>query len=408
MLIKILKKSLKYLLWFLLVIVIVFNLAIVFTGKYYIYKGITSTYFQGHLQPTIYDDQVFNNRTVKKGDSQQWINHPKLGLLKASAKQYEYIKSLNSASFLVAWGDTIIYEEYFNEHNASRLSNSFSMAKSVVALLIGAAVEDGYIKSIDEPAANYLPEFKVDKKDEITIRHFLTMSSGLSWDENYFNPFGETAELYYDTDARDLCLNRRYVERKPGKVFKYSSADTQTLVYILMKATGKKAAEYASEKIWSKIGAESDAEWSLVGDKNSEEKSYCCIYSTTRDFARLGKLVNQNGSWKGEQLINEDYVKEFKSIAPLKKTNGKPNLLYGFQYWIYTGLPYEVTYFRGMLGQYIISIPEFDLVIVRTGAGTGKNWVNTPLKKDDNLEGHRVELPAYISTAMAIYSQAKG
>lgn len=404
---KIIKKTLKYLLLLIVILFVGFNLAIVFTGKYYIYKGLNATYFQGHLQPTIYDDHVFNNREIIKGNSEEWINHPKLGQLKLSAKQHQYIKSLNPASFLVAWGDTIIYEEYFDEHNASRLSNSFSMAKSVVALLIGAAVEDGYIKSIDEPASNYLSEFKVDKKDKITIRDFLTMSSGLSWDENYFNPFGETAELYYDTDARDLVLNRRFVERKPGEVFKYSSADTQTLVYILMAATGKTAAEYASEKIWSKIGAEADAEWSLVGDKNSEEKSYCCIYSTTRDFARLGKLINQNGSWNGEQLINKAYVEEFKSIAPLKKLNGKQNQLYGFQYWIYTGLPYEVTYFRGMLGQYIISIPEYDLVIVRTGTGTGKNWINTPLKKDNDLEGHRVELPAYISSAMGIYAQIK-
>ncbi|MGV6860699.1 MAG: serine hydrolase domain-containing protein [Putridiphycobacter sp.] len=405
--IKILKKVLKYTLWFVLGVLLIVNLAIVVTGKFYIYKGFSASYLQGHLQPTIYDDDVFKNRVISNGTSQNWINHPRLGQIKMSQKQHDYIENLGPASFLITWGDTIIYEEYFEEHNAQKLSNSFSMAKSVVALLIGAAVEDGFIKSIDEPVANYLEEFKDQTKNEITIRHFLTMSSGLSWDENYFNPFGETAELYYDTDARDLVLNRREVESEPGKVFKYSSADTQTLVYILMAATGKSAAEYATEKIWSKIGAESDAQWSLVGDENSEEKSYCCIYATTRDFARLGKLINQNGKWGEEQLINEDYVKAFKAVAPLQKQNGKPNQLYGFQYWIYTGLPYEVTYYRGMLGQYIISIPEFELVIVRTGNGVGDRWVNTDKVKDDALEGHRVELPVYISTAMAIYAQAK-
>jgi len=402
-----LKKGVKYLFWMLVVILVAFNFAIIFTGKFYIYKGFFATYFQGHIQPTIYDDQVFENRTISTYQTNQWFNHKKLGQVKMSEQQHQYIEDLNPASFLVVWGDTIIYEEYFNEHNALKLGNSFSMAKTVVALLIGAAVEDGYIKSIDEPVANYLKEFTVDKKDKITIRHFLTMSSGLSWTEDYFNPFGETAELYYDTDARDLVLNRRYVEEEPGKVFKYSSADTQTLVYIIMEATGKTAADYASEKIWSKIGAESDAQWSLVGDKNSEEKSYCCIYATTRDFARLGKLINQNGKWEDEQLISENYVKELKSIAPLSKTNGKPNQLYGFQYWIYTGLPYEVTYFRGMLGQYIISIPKYDLVIVRTGNGVHKKWVNTSKRKDDNLEGHRLELPVYISTAMSLLSQIK-
>lgn len=404
---RVVKKILKYILWFILIIIVVANLAIILTGRFYIYKGLSATYFQGHLQPTIYDDDVFLNRTISKGESQAWINHPKLGELKMSQKQHQYIEALNPASFLVAWGDSIIYEEYWGEHNQDRLGNSFSMAKSVVSLLIGAALEDGYIKSVDEPVANYLEEFKVDGKEKITIRHVLTMSSGLSWSENYINPFCDVAELYYDTDAEDLTLNRRTVEEKPGKIFDYKSGDTQTLLYILKSATGKNVSDYASEKIWAKIGAESDAMWSLVGDENSEEKSFCCIYATTRDFAKLGKLINQNGSWNNEQLIDSNYVKEFKSLAPLTKTNGKPNQVYGFQYWIYTGLPYEVTYYRGMLGQYIISIPKFDLVIVRTGTGVGQKWVNTPTKIDNALEGHRVELPAYISTALGILAQVQ-
>ena len=391
---KYLKKILKYLIWFIVAVIIIANLAIIFTGRFYIYKGLSATYFQGHIQPTIYDDDVFLNRKIAKGQSQEWINHPKLGDFKTSQKQHQYIEKLNPASFLVAWGDTIIYEEYWGEHNQDKLGNSFSMAKSVVSLLIGAAIEDGYIKSIDEPVANYLDAFQSNGKEKITIRHVLTMSSGLSWSENYVNPFCDVAELYYDTDAEDLTLNRRTVEEQPGKIFSYKSGDTQTLMYILKAATGKNVSDYASEKIWTKIGAESDAMWSLVGNENSEEKSFCCIYATTRDFAKLGKLINQNGSWNGEQLIDSSYVKEFKSLAPLTKTNGKPNQVYGFQYWIYTGLPYEVTYYRGMLGQYIISIPKFDLVIVRTGTGVGQKWANTPNKIDDALEGHRVELPA--------------
>lgn len=404
---KSIKKGLKYLFWGVLSIIVIANLAVLLSGRLYIYKGFWATYMQGHLQPSIYDDDVFLNRDVKAGTAQPWTLHPQLGKFQPSTEQRQLIESLNPASFLVCWGDTILYEEYWNGHDINRQGNSFSMAKSVVSLLIGAAIEDGYITSIDEPAANYLPELKEGDKAKITIRHFLTMSSGLSWSENYFNPFCDVAELYYDTDARDLTLNRRVVEETPGEIFDYKSGDTQTLMYILKAATGKSVADYASEKIWSKIGAESDAFWSLVGDENSEEKSFCCIYSTTRDFARLGKLINQNGNWKGEQLINEDYVKEFKSLAPLKTKSGKNNRLYAFQYWVYTGMPYEVTYFRGMLGQMIISIPEYDLVIVRTGEGVGPNWKNTPAKIDDDLEGHRTELPEYIQTAMDIFSQAQ-
>jgi len=400
------KKIFKYILIFVLSILVIANLAILFTGRLYIYKGLSATYFRGHARPTIYDLDVFENRTIKKGNGQAWQVHSSIDQFAFSRPQREYIEDLNPASFLVAWGDTIIYEQYWDKHEVSTIGNSFSMSKSVVSLLIGCAIKDGLINNIDEPVENYLDEFKGDKSG-ITIRHLLTMSSGLSWSENYWHPFCDVAELYYDTDARDLVLNRRTVENKPGEIFDYKSGDTQTLMYILEVATNKHISDYASEKIWQKIGAESDAQWSLVDQQDSEEKASCCIYATTRDFAKLGKLVNQNGSWNGEQLIDETYFNAFKSLAPLKKTSGKDNQLYGMQYWIYTGLPYEVTYFRGMAGQYIISIPEYDLVIVRTGNGTHENWENTAEKQDDAMEGHRVELPAYISTGMAIYAQAK-
>jgi CubicO group peptidase (beta-lactamase class C family) len=404
------KKLKSFVKWFFIVLIaliFVGNMAIVFTGRYYIYKGITNTYFKGHIRPTIYDKDVFVNRIVETGDSQPWREAKDLGKFMLSKPQREKIERLNPASFLVACGDTIIYEEYWNGHNEEKLSNSFSMAKSVVSLLIGVALDEGLIKDLDEPVANYLDEFNDEKKD-ITIRHILTMSSGLSWSESYISPFCDVAELYYDTDDRDLSLNRRTIEEDPGKTFRYKSGDTQVLMYILTAATGKNVSDYAAEKLWKPMGAESEALWSLAGDENSSEKAFCCLYATSRDFLRLGKLINAGGAWNGKQLVSEAYVNEFSSLAPLTKPDGKPNNLYGFQYWIYNGLPYEVSYFRGMSGQYIISIPEKDLVIVRTGSGTEENWVNTATKIDDAMEGHRTELPAYIATGLSILAQAGG
>lgn len=402
-----LKKVLKWSGLLILALLIVGNLAIVFTGRYYIYKGIANTYFRGHIRPTIYDLDVFNNREVSAGTGQPWKDHEALGTFSMSAEQRETVEALSPSSFLVAWGDTVIYEEYWGEHDENRISNSFSMAKSIVSLLIGVALDEGKIKSLDEPVANYLSEFNDEKKD-ITIRHILTMSSGLSWSESYVSPFCDVAELYYDTDDRDLALNRRTIEEDPGEIFKYKSGDTQVLMYILKEATGTSVSDYASEKLWKKMGAESDAMWSLADDDESAEKAFCCFYSTSRDFLRLGKLVNNRGNWNGEQLISKAYMDEFASLAPLTKANGKPNQVYGFQYWIYTGLPYEVTYFRGMSGQYIISIPEKDLVIVRTGSGTLPSWKNTETVTDDALEGHYQELPAYISIGMSMLAQAGG
>ena len=353
---RIIKKILKWFSLTILGLLIVANLAIVFTGRYYIYKGIYNTYFKGHVRPHIYDLDVFENRAIPTGEAQPWVDSPNLSKLDLTSKERERFDLLDPASFVISWGDTIIYEEYWGEHDKNRIGNSFSMSKSIISLLIGVALDEGKIKSLDEPAANYLPELK-GEKEKITIRHLLTMSSGLSWSESTISPFCDVAELYYDSDDRDLTLNRRDIEEDPGVIWRYKSGDTQILVYIIEAVTGKSVSEYASEKLWIPMGAESEAMWSLTGDENSSEKSFCCFYSTSRDFVRLGKLVNNNCSWNGNQLVSESYMEEFCALAPLKKSNGKPNNCYGLQYWIYQGYPYEVTFFRGMSGQYIISIP---------------------------------------------------
>lgn len=400
---KTIKKILKWLGYTTLVLLLVGNLTIIFSGRFYIYKAIWATYLRGNTGPHIYDLDVFEYRTVEADQPQPWQDSPNINKIQLKQNERKRIEGLDPASFLVAWGDTVIFEEYWGEHDVNKTSNSFSMAKSIVSLLIGVALEEGKIKSLDEPVANYLLEFN-DEKKNITIRHLLTMTTGLSWSESYVHPFCDVAELYYDTDDRDLSLNRREIEEEPGKIWRYKSGDTQVLAFVLEAATGKTVSEYASEKLWKPMGAESDAFWSLSGDQNSMEKGYCCFYSTSRDFIRLGKLINHNGNWKGKQLVSQEYIKEFKTLAPVKKANGKPNNCYGFQYWIYTGLPYEVTYFRGMRGQYIISIPSKELVIVRTGDGVEANVSDTPPEKD-HLENHRAELPFYIETGVRILEE---
>lgn len=404
---RIVKKILKWIFIIILLFLIGFNIAIVVTGRYYIYKGVANTYLKGHIRPTIYDLEVFNNRKVEIGTPQPWADHKNLGRLTISNDERELIERLNTASFLVLYRDTVIFEEYWGEHGPNVIGNSFSMAKSVVSILIGVALHEGKIKSLDEPVANYLTEFD-DEKKNITIRHVLTMSTGLSWSESYISPFCDVAELYYDTDDRDLSCNRRIIEEEAGQTFKYKSGDTQVLMYVLAEATGMNVSEYASEKLWKPMGAESEAWWSLADGEESTEKAFCCLYATSRDFLRLGKLVNERGNWNGNQLVPKEYMDEFCSLAPLKKPDGKPNNVYGFQYWIYTGMPYEVTYFRGMSGQFIISIPEKDLVIVRTGNGTDPSWQNTDEVKDDALEGHYAELPKYIEIGMSLRAQAGG
>jgi len=395
-----LKKIFKWFAIVLVALIVIANLAIIFTGRYYTYKGIASTYFRGHIRPHIYDEDIFLNRTISKGNPQPWQDINPSEFAELSTEERARIESLEPASFLVAYGDTVIYEEYWNEHSQERLGNSFSMEKSIVSLLIGCAIDEGKIKSIDEPVANYLPEFDDEKKD-ITIKQVLTMSTGLSWSESYIHPFCDVAELYFDTDDRDLSCNRRTIEEEPGVTWRYKSGDTQVLTFVLQEAIGMTISEYAAQKLWIPMGAESEALWSLASDENSTEKGFCCFYATSRDFLRLGKLINNKGSWNGQQLVSADYVKDFCTVADLRKANGKPNNCYGYQYWIYQGMPYEITYFRGMSGQYIISIPSKDLVIVRTGNGVEDNVISTT-DSDYYLDGHRRETPFYIETGLRI------
>jgi CubicO group peptidase (beta-lactamase class C family) len=190
--------------------------------------------------------------------------------------------------------DTILFEKYWGEHDENTVSNTFSTAKSVVGLLIGIAIEEGYIGGLDESASLYIPEFDNGELRPITIRHLLTMSPGLNWHESGGNPFSDNAEAYYGKELTKKVLSQKPI-RKSGEVYEYISSSTQLLTMILEKATGKNLSTYFGEKIWSKIGTGNQAFWSM-DKEDGIEKGYCCLYATTRDFAKIGLLIQQNGN----------------------------------------------------------------------------------------------------------------
>jgi len=409
---KALLKLLKYLGFFILILLILANVFILVTGRTYLYKGIYNTYLQGRTGPSIYDKDVFFHTTLPK--SKQIFAWKKSSFRPHLLPQEQAdIEKLEIASFLVFHGDTLIFEKYWGEHAQHTVSNSFSAAKTLVGLLIGCALKDGKIKSIDEPAANYIPEFKKDAKRFITIRHLLMMSSGLNWEESGKNPLSHNAASYYGTDLYGLTTNQFAIE-KPGKRFEYQSGNSQLLGFIIKKATGKRVSDYASEKIWSKIGTENDAYWSL-DKQNGDEKSFCCVYGTSRDFARLGRLIKNKGVWNGEEIIPASYMKEFLSNPEMTTDEHVPNYRYGLHIWTYLGGKHPVYYCRGILGQFIISIPDEDLIIVRTGSKRGKNIIlpqefehnKTYIEKYKYKFGHPSDLFEYISIAQRMIKQRK-
>jgi len=351
----------------LLAIFLVLNILIVLSGKTYLYRGIWLTYLSGYTGPTIYDLDKFPHRLVAKGKTTlPWKGSPAYDSPTHIDYFQKYNNDLKSTAFLIFENDSIVYEQYWDNHHRETLSNSFSIAKTVVALLIGIAIDEKKINGLDDPVSVYIPEFKREDLSEITIRHLLLMASGLNWTESGSNPLSDNAESYYGTDLYGLVTRQKRIDI-PGKTFLYQGGNTQLLGFILQKATGYSVSEYCSLKLWSKMGMESDAYWSL-DKEDGDEKAFCCLYATARDFGKIGKLINQAGKWNGEQLIPSWYFQEMIKVNQEMMTEESiHNYQYGFHIWSYQGYSSPVYYCRGILGQYIISIPEKKWVIVRLG-----------------------------------------
>ncbi len=353
--------------WIIVGIILILNALLLITGKTYLYKGIANTYLKGRSGPSTTEYNIFYNREINTGKAQGWAISKSYNKKLLSESNLKAFLKYKTTSFLVIKDDSIVHEEYWDSFDKATISNSFSMAKTIVSILVGAAITEGKIKSENELACNYIPEFKLDnKKSQITIKDILTMSSGIDFDENYASPFAYPAQAYYGKELRKLTL-RYEVNKEPGKVFEYLSGNTQLLAMIIESATGKKISDYASEKLWKPIGAEQKALWNL-DDKDGHEKAFCCFISNARDFARFGKLYLNNGNWNGQQIIDSSYVKQSISLADLVDKEGHKNDKYGYAWWLlpnYKGL--SIFYARGILGQYIICVPEKNMIIVRLG-----------------------------------------
>lgn len=403
-------KLLRGFLWFLFVIFVTLNLFICLSGRFYLYKGVYSTYLQGETSPTIYDKDKFYSSVLPASKMKQpWTVQYTSGML--TNEEEKYIEKYGGRSFLVFRGDSLIFEKYWDKHNEKTVSNSFSAAKTVVSLLVGAAMEDGKIKSLDDRVSIYLPEFSGNGKEKITIRHLLMMASGLDWKESASDPLSENAESYYGTDLWGL-INRQKAIAKPGVAFNYQSGNSQILGFIIEKATGKDLTAYADEKLWQPMGAENDAFWSL-DKENGDEKAFCCLYSTSRDFARIGKLINHYGNWNGKQLVPEWYMREMVKNPEMTTEEGVPNLRYGLHVWTYLGENKPVYYCRGIHGQYIISVPSENLVIVRTGRKRAENYEIPKskagnaayLKENEAKLGHPSDIFIYLKMGRRLANQ---
>lgn len=312
---------------------------------------------------------------------------PKLIIRKKEYNFSEGLKKSNTIAFLVIRNDSILYEWARPGYDSAAIVPSFSMAKSFVSAMIGIAMAEGKIQNTGEPITKYLDFLDPEKFSRITIQHLLDMQAGLKYNESYYNPFGEVARYYYGLHL-NRYVRRLKVESAPGEPFDYKSVNTQLLAMILQKATGKSPAEYLQEKIWTPLGMEFDASWSVDSKKSQTEKAFCCINARARDFAKFGRLYLNKGEWNGKQIVPADWVdasvtfstkkNEFlysnqwwhtRTYYPISDTS-TINGMYGVQmkkkpYYAYA--PSGDFFAQGHLGQFIYVYPKKNIIIVRLG-----------------------------------------
>lgn len=349
----------------LLGVIILLFLYLYFGPYHFLLIAANKAFETGRDSAFLDDYAYFDNREVKAANEPQpWPKHSQYNTLELSEKITGIHEKYGSVAFLVIHQDSLLYESYYNGYAEDSKSNSFSMAKSFVSALLGKAIEEGKIQSLDQKVGDFLPAFNDGYAADLTVGDLSSMASGLDWNEKYDLSINGMMEAYITPDL-DQLMNSRKIISPPGKGFIYLSGNTQLLGMVLEKALGQSISRSFEEHFWQPIGAKETALWQIDSEKNGMEKAYCCFASNAKDFARMGKLYKDFGQWNGEQLLDSTFIA--KSIKPRFPESPE----YGYGWWL-TRYKDEAGFaMRGHLGQYVIVFPKSDLIVVRLGHQQG-------------------------------------
>lgn len=295
----------------------------------------------------------------------------------------DHMRSQHVGGLLVLKKGKIVYERYGLNNNEESLWIAFSVAKSVTSMLIGAAIQDGYINSVQDKVTDYLPRLNGSAYDATTIENVLQMASGVVWNEDYLDPESDVSKAA-GSNAMELFdhLNTLKVSGKPGEVFNYSTGDTNLVGAILRAAIGNNESAYVEQKIWQAFGMENDASW-VIDATYGAELGGCCLNATLRDFARIGLFAMNNGVLAdGTKILPEGWMKA--STTPSKGYKG-----YGYLWWLRSDGSYAA---QGIFGQLIWVDPKTETVIVTHSA-----WETAV---GESLKDHRWAMVAAISKAL--------
>jgi CubicO group peptidase (beta-lactamase class C family) len=273
----------------------------------------------------------------------------------------DFLANHKTVAFLIIRNDSLIYEHYFQGFSRASVLPSFSIAKSFVSALVGIAIAEGKISSVDQPVTDFIPEMTDTGFRKVTIRNLLEMRSGIKFKESYGSPFGEMPKFYYGLNLKKYTISLKTIN-DPGHEYNYQSANTQILAMVLERATGRSLAEYMEEKIWKPMGSAYPASWSFDSNKNRETKAFCCINATAEDFARFGQLYLNNGLVGSDTVVPSGWIRETLTIRNDSRDSQ------GFPYTCHWRVTAEGDFFaKGVLGQYIYICPAKKIVIVRFG-----------------------------------------
>lgn len=308
-----------------------------------------------------------------------------------------YMKDQRTAGLVVIQNGKIRLEKYGLDFSDGGRWTSFSVAKSITSTLVGAAIKDGYIKSINDKVSDYIPDLKGSIYDNVTIRHLLTMTSGVKWNEDYADPKSDVAlfdahEADPGVDATVSYMRKLKREAPPGAAWVYKTGETNLVGVLVSSATKKNLSDYLSEKIWRPFGMEQDASW-LLGS-TGHEISGCCIQASTRDFGRFGVFMLGGGIANGKPVLPEGW----SAAATTKQVETTPpGYGYGYQWWTMNDGSYTA---KGIFGQGIFVDPKRNLVIA-----SNSNWPQATDRQGGNREEKR--LMFYRQVQMAIDAEAK-
>lgn len=271
-----------------------------------------------------------------------------------------YMAGQRTAGLVIIQDGKVRFERYGLGFDAQGRWTSFSVAKSFTSTLVGAAIQDGYIKSLDDKVSQYIPGLRGSAYDDVSIRQLLTMSSGVAWNEDYEDPNADVAKFNNakPEDGLDATVSyMRHLPRAhpPGEVWHYNTGETNLIGVLVSSATNKPLSQYLQEKVWQPAGMEAPATW-LLG-ATGHEIAGCCLQAATRDFARFGLFVLANGKAGDKQIVPADW---FAMATRKQKDIGRPGKGYGFQWWTYDDGSVAA---QGIFGQGIFIDPKRELVI---------------------------------------------